>query len=371
MADVDGKKRIVIASVLKPVDDTRMTGKIGRSLADTGEYDIHIIGYPSEANPPAQSNLTFHPTSRFKRLSFKRLLLYWQIRSKIIALRPHLLIITTHELLAAAISTKMATGCKVIYDVQENYYRNIRHTNAFPPILRNLIAGYVRLKERMFASAIDHFFLAEQSYSSEASFFGNRFTVVENKVRKTPAHRNKERDTSKILFSGTLSESTGVFIATDLAVQLHSMDPSITLTIIGYCAQKREFDRLKSKIREHAFIKLIGGDRLIPHDEILTEIDKAGAGIISYPPNPSTSHSIPTKLFEYLGNGLPILLIDNPVWVERCRPYQAAVVFDTQLSESEKLYYSLKNTHFYPVLPADVYWESEQSKVVQAIRQLL
>jgi hypothetical protein len=255
--------------------------------------------------------------------------------------------------------------------VQENYYRNIRHTNAFPPVLRNLIAAYVRFKEWVFASAIDHFFLAERSYPAETSFFKKRFTILENKVRKASSSLNKQRDPSKLLFSGTLSESTGVFIAIDLAIQLHTLDPKITLAIIGYCSQKDQLDKINAKIHEHSFIRLIGGSHLVPHEDILKEIERAGAGIIAYPPNPSTSQSTPTKLFEYLGNALPILLINHPPWVERCRPYHAAVVFEMQLFESRKLLQLLTDTHFYTKMPGDVYWESEEPRLLQAVDQLL
>ena len=45
------KQRIVLASVLKPVDDTRMFEKIGKSLAREPKYEISIYGYPSNKPP--------------------------------------------------------------------------------------------------------------------------------------------------------------------------------------------------------------------------------------------------------------------------------------------------------------------------------
>ena len=42
------KRRIVIASILKPVDDTRMMEKIGMSLQQTG-YDVTVVGYPAKS----------------------------------------------------------------------------------------------------------------------------------------------------------------------------------------------------------------------------------------------------------------------------------------------------------------------------------
>ena len=55
------KQRIVLASVLKPVDDTRMFEKIGKSLSDNPDFEIFIIGYPSK-QPPNDPEITFFRT---------------------------------------------------------------------------------------------------------------------------------------------------------------------------------------------------------------------------------------------------------------------------------------------------------------------
>src|SRR5687768_3016440 len=103
MAEVK-KRKIVIASVLKPVNDTRMTEKIGQSLADTRQFDIHIIGFRDETTSIPE--LIIHPLPFFKRLSLKRFFMSWLIFRRLLTLRPDLLIITTHELLIIALLCK-------------------------------------------------------------------------------------------------------------------------------------------------------------------------------------------------------------------------------------------------------------------------
>ena len=44
------KRRIVLASVLKPVNDSRMFEKMGQSLAPY--YEVHIMGTQSIVNTP-------------------------------------------------------------------------------------------------------------------------------------------------------------------------------------------------------------------------------------------------------------------------------------------------------------------------------
>ncbi|HEY9046367.1 MAG TPA: hypothetical protein VIN08_10750, partial [Ohtaekwangia sp.] len=321
------KRRIVIASVLKPIDDTRMYEKMGKSLASF--YEVHVAGYPS-IHPPVDTSIHFHPGKPFPRLSFRRWLMGWAVLKKIWQLKPALLIVTTHELLPVAVVAK-CIGCSTIYDVQENYFRNIRYTNAFPKAIRLWVALYVRIKEYIFSPFINHFLLAEKGYKQELSFPGKRATIVENKLKKPPtpiAARPKHIEQLHFIFTGTLAETTGIFLAIDLIDKLYHEDQSVQLTIVGYCAQPKTLEKIRSTIYNKPYISLKGGDTLVPHQTILQEIATASIGIISYPFNPATTHSIPTKLYEYLGYRVPILLINHASWVAICQRYAAAVVFD-------------------------------------------
>jgi hypothetical protein len=363
------KRRIVIASVLKPVNDTRMSEKIAQSLADTCQFELHVIGL--QANVLPVSGIIPHPHSPFPRLSLTRLITPWKIFRKINALRPSLLIITTHELIWPALLLKTLTDCKIVYDLQENYFRNILHTRAFPLPVRPFLALYVRLKEVVSSPFIDHYFLAEKSYVSEIRFIGKRFTVLENKMKKPAQLRPRKRNAGKLLFSGTLAETTGVFQAIRIATALHSVDPAISLTLIGYCPQRSTLQKIKNEIAKLPYIQLIGGDKLVPHHEILTLIEESDAGIIAYPDNPSTINAIPTKLYEYLGLRLPILLTYHPVWTKICMPYTAAIVFDPARTDAASIVKTLKKGQFYTTIPHDVFWDSEQPRLIRQVLHML
>jgi hypothetical protein len=180
-----------------------------------------------------------------------------------------------------------------------------------------------------------------------------------------------ERNTWQLLFSGTLAETTGVFHAIDIAVALHRLEPRITLLLIGYCARPQELSRIRNAIAPYPFIRLTGGDVLVPHQSILSAIRGSGAGIIAYPYNESTRTSTPTKLFEYLGLKLPIILINHKPWVDRCATYAAACVFAPGRIDAENLLSALKNQHFYFRDPTNVHWADEEQGLIGAISYLL
>jgi hypothetical protein len=363
------KTRIVIASVLKPVDDTRMYEKMGLSLASTGEADVNIIGYPS-TNVPQRPDVQFHPLGEFSRLSISRITAAWAIALKLIKLKPHVIIVCTHELLLGALLTKFIRGSRVIYDVRENYLRNIAYTNTFPLLFRWPVALHVRFKEIVAGLFIDHFILAERAYEIELNFPGVKKTVIENKLKKPSGLvqlTNRKVTGLKLLFSGTLAETTGVFEAIKLSSALHNADSSVQLTIIGFAAKEDVRVKIREAIKDKSFIKTIGIDTLVPHQQIINAIQQADVGIIAYPPNRSTENSIPTKLYEYLGATLPIIVPDHKPWIELCDLWSAAVIFPPADFDEPEFLRTLQQKTFYTKVPQNVFWEDGERQFTTLI----
>ncbi len=357
-----------MASVLKPVDDTRMLEKLGATLTDSGQYEVSIIGFPSTGSL-CRSGIDFYPLPNFERLSLRRLLIPWIIFKKVNKVKPELLIINTPELLLVAILNRIFFGRKIVYDVLENYYRNIQFTQAFHPITRLLLAPLVRVVELFTSPLVHHFLLAEKGYSRELGF-AKPYTILQNKLPTSITAKytiSQPRGYSKLIFSGTLAKSTGIFEAISLCKKLHEIDASYSLTIIGYCAQPDFFSDIKKEIENVPFITLIGGDRLVPHKKMLDEIRKADIGIIIYPPNPSTQSSIPTKLFEYIALQLPILIRHNAESHQLVRECNIGIVL-TEFPDYGALSAEIKNNHFTPNVPESIYWDSEAQNLIGCLK---
>src|SRR3954470_4064071 len=92
------KKKIVLASVLKPVDDTRMFEKMAKSLAAINQFEIFIIGFPTQRNINHQ-NITTISYPYFTRLSIRRLAARWKYFRHLLAIKPDVIIFNTHELI--------------------------------------------------------------------------------------------------------------------------------------------------------------------------------------------------------------------------------------------------------------------------------
>lgn len=358
-----------MASVLKPVDDTRMFEKIGKTLADTGKFDITIIGYPvsTQSSTPIIECIMLPACNR---LSWRRFISPWIIFKKINEVKPELIVINTPELLLVAILNKIFFGRKIVYDVLENYYRNIRFTPSFPALIRLPLAAIVRAIEWIASPLIDYFWLAELGYKKELGF-AQPHTVLQNKLPKLIAERYpiKAKGSTRLLFTGTLAPSTGVFEAIELVQKLNQIDPSCSLKIIGYCAIPKILTKLKNEISKSPFITLFGGDKLVPHEQILNEISEADWGVILYPSNPGTQSSIPTKLYEYLALKLPILIRHNAESHQLVEQSNAGIVLSKSIDYgllSEKM----KSNLISPTPPDTVFWESQAEGLMNSLKLL-
>jgi glycosyltransferase involved in cell wall biosynthesis len=344
--------RILIGSVLKPTNDARMYEKIGKSLSLLVNTEIHIAGFKS--NQPNQSNLHFYPIFSGTRISLSRCITPWKFFLLALKVKPDTIIVSTHELLLVTYLYKILFGGTFIYDVQENYFHNILYTDAFPSLIKSIIARWVRFKERVCKKHIDGYLLAEKIYKKELQDrLKEPVLVLENKYVGTAPDTKKIvkiKDESKVrlLYSGTIATSYGVFEAIDLVIRLYLKDSRFELTIIGFAPSCRELTKVKNRIAPFPFIKLIGGEKPVDHTEILSAIQSHNIGLLPYRFNESTHLRVPTKLFEYFLNHLPVICSYNPTWKEYIETYQAGIIIPfNNLPPANEILRQISHAEFY------------------------
>ncbi len=363
------KKKIVIASVLKPVDDVRTYWKLSQSIAKTNKYEVNIIGNEGKKASPSD-NIKFHPYLVSKKKWFQRWVTREKILFKIIQLKPVLLIITTHELLTVAFMARLLTGCKVIYDVQENYSVNLSHIT--PTIGRRILASLVSLKEQLSQFYISEYWLAETCYADELSFVKGKHVAIENKAYYHPIPSRKWAPI-KLIFSGTISHYGGVKNTLKLFSEIQKKEPEISIHFIGQIHDSSLYEWLLEKQKKQENILLTISENPIPHPEILQAISEANLGIIGYLPSLVNQNKMPTKLFEYSRYRLPYIVQENTKWAEKGLSLGGAIPIDFENYKVETIIEKLKNASnfFTESYPASETWEYEANQVVTSINKLI
>lgn len=373
------KTNVVIASVLKPVDEPRMYEKIACSLADKLNFHVHIIGYVSGRKDPLQyPNISLYPVFHFKRLSAERFTASWKYYKILRKVKPAIIVVTSIDLLIVTVLYKIIFGAEILYDVQENYMYNSLYTEKFRLPL-NLILGYgFRLSEWLMAPFISHFILAELTYEKELPFIGKRFTVVQNKYQPIQKQdhelltNNISRPIYHLLYTGTIAESYGIFEVINLVKGLNKLDKRFHLTIAGYCADHTVLAKISNRLNNIPFIRLIGGHQPVPHSILIDLVRQADIGLVAYRYNKSTVNRIPTKLNEYMYHRLPILLPLNPLWEEYCKPYNSYLAIDYYNKDYCMIYYKLLFYKFYgfAISYDNLTWELEEQKLIHIFSKI-
>jgi glycogen(starch) synthase len=384
---------VLLASVLKPLDDTRMREKLADTCLQRSDWRVHVAGRATgDALPKASSHIQYHAIFGGSRLSLGRLAAQWRYWQLLQRVRPALVIVTAPELLPLTLLWQRL-GCdrQFIYDIQENYALNIRSQGVYPAALRGLLANLVRRVETAAARRAAALLLAEASYAAELPFLAelpaSRVLLLENKYQ--PQHGEllpraarplpPPTEPLRLLYSGTISELNGVHEAIALARQLRAVSawPSgVQLTIIGFCQQPALLAELRQVAAAKAtWLTLIGGAELVPHAELVAEIERSHLGLLPYRPHPSTERCRPTKLFEYLAHGLPVLVPPNPLWAGLTQQYNAGLVVDfgQPATAAAQVAMALPTANFYSAgLPThDVLWANAGKKLGHLLESLL
>lgn len=380
---------ILLASVLKPLDDTRMLGKFGRTLAGRPGTQVHVAGRLAPTPPSLPANLRTHSLLHGSRLSLDRVwaqLRYWRLLRQ---LRPAVVFVHAPELLPATVVWHLlGPGRRFVYDVRENYALNIRTQAVYPAWARNLLASLVRHLETLASARAAAVLLAERSYAEELPFaqlaatnlpptgtrryltllIENKYQPYDEQPAPFPRRLPPVTEPLRLVYTGTISELNGVWEAMRFVQHLRQAWPLAHLTIIGSCQQPGLLPRLEAAVAAaREAVTLVGGVALVPHAQVVAEIRRSHLGLLPYQPHPSTARCIPTKLFEYLAHALPLVLPPNPLWSNLAEKAEAGFGFDFQqpaYPPAEELARLLQSRVYYPTgPPAGAFWQSEAEKL--------
>lgn len=355
--------KIVIASVLKPVNDVRMYEKIGLSLNKFG-HEVIIAGSPNTSTQDLR--LSSFQWNEFPRLSLKRLMIQFRFWKVLSASRPDLVICCTHELLLCAVLFRLFFGTKVIYDIQEDYFKNLWFQHNYPPIIRHLLALVIRSTEYLMSRFISGYLLAEKIYEDDISFTKNKSLNLENKSLPIQAKRKSE---FKFIFTGTLSPYSRTKESIQYFLQLKKHLPEADLTVIGHCPSHKYYDDLRNEFDKKVTLNI--STQPVPHEQIVIEIERANFGIIGYLPNPINAKKVPTKLYEYTAAELPYLVQSGTYWSDLGHELGGAISVDFHSSVLDACTEKIRNNKDYSFKKDPVYWETQEKPLIDYIKSIL
>ncbi len=310
--------RVLQLSTVHRWNDVRIYHKVARSLVEAG-YDVHLMATVDAGDQPDPvEGITLHTlpvhASRLRRIASS--LMAWARAGSIRARVVH---IHDPELIPSALVLRLL-GCKVLYDVHEDYPDKIFEKSWIPRCLRGIGRTAMRLMEWCAIRCCSGTIAATGHIGRR--FSGRRSVVVRNfpVLGPEPAFDGEHRD--GFVYAGLLSVSRGVQEMVTGFVGLQ--DDSVRLDLFGRFSDSK----LESWVARQAGDESVRRHGWQKRSVIDSRLRDAVAGLVVLHPTGTYLQSLPIKLFEYMAAGIPVIASDFPSWREIIDAEQCGLLVD-------------------------------------------
>lgn len=216
-------------------------------------------------------------------------------------------------------------GRRVVYDAHEITRLQILHMAWIPRLARPIIARILHAAERRgdrrFAGIIGAVpAILDQFDNPRRALVRNfPFTTRYRPAEPTPWNERPAR----LIYLGGLTEARGLReMMKAMALIPESLDAELRLA--GSCHPPS----LEREIRNWP-----GSNRTtylgwLEFDDLVAELDTARIGLVVLKPTDQYLLSYPTKLFQYMAAGIPVIASDFPVWRDLLAPHHCCILVD-------------------------------------------
>ena len=295
--------KICHCSILHRLDDSRIFYKECISLAKAG-YNVTYIAKPAVSDQFNENS--YHGVNLQRFSSNNRIHNHFCLFVTIIKERMTVVHFHDPELIIMGLFLKIL-GKKVIYDVHENVRQDILFKMWLRPEFRYLLS-----KASIFLDLIASF--SFNGVVSATPVIAENFRNKNNYViRNYPYLKNEEilveskRNKSIFIYVGALSENRGI---KELIAAAEHLKGIAELWLLG----KWHNESFKLECEKMAGFENTRYLGIVNHEKVTKILSEASIGLCTLHPIDTFKDSYPIKVFEYMQNGLPVLMSNFEMW---------------------------------------------------------
>lgn len=304
------KIRVLHVSTAHPPTDPRLVNRVIPSL--TVDYELTAL-LPAMLNVQGPANARTIWLPYYQRLPIRFLLVHPLVLLYTLWLRPSLLHIYDPELLPAARLIQRILGIPVIYEVHENLYRKLDQKVRIQGrwLVRQFMRFDAMARQRFHLVFTEHGYLdtyrnlrlpALVSYNYPSLTFLNTFRRPYTPNQAAP----------EFFYIGLISFERAFDVLLEALALLSRSVPRFTMHLFGRRTFSDAtmnalpgFDSVQDKLRLYGYTAQADALPFAAH---------ATVGLALLKPVGDYTESYPTKLFEYMALGLPVITANFPLY---------------------------------------------------------
>jgi glycosyltransferase involved in cell wall biosynthesis len=362
--------------------DTRIFHKECATLAQAG-YEVVLV-VPHERDEVV-SNVRLRavpkPKNRLQRMTHSQ----WHVFRAALTERADIYHLHDPELIGVGLLLKACTRAAVIYDVHEYNPDTIVERGWIPASLRptaSRLADYGEIRTSRFFDAIvtADTDVAKRFHGMNAKIttlfnFPSRELYTHAGRTEPPSVSNTRRLT--LAYVGVMGRSRGLWLMLDaLEILLDEYQMNVALLLAGPILHEGSRQKFTDRLAESPLLsERVNWLGPIPQPRVPKLLAEADIGWVPLASIPKFHKNIPTKLFEYMACGLPVVASDLPPIRRFLEPADAGCLAlpDDARSHADKIAFLLQH----PVeagrmgrngrcaFETRYNWESEAAKLVE------
>ena len=309
MTEPHGRRVAILSSVHQALDN-RVFYREARTLARAG-YDVTLIA-PHDRDE-TRDGVRIRALPRVPRS--RRPLLWRAIGQLARETAADVYHFHDPELLLLSPWLRRATGRPTIYDIHEANADFIRVKDYLPGVVRAPLAGVFRRLEPRLAAGESGLIFADDAIAADfATFAGPKATLFNFPGTELIA-RGAATATGRepvVLYLGGMERNRGAALMMAAFAQVVAAMPAARLLLVGHFMPPT----LEAEMRADATRRGIGHAveivGRVPFGRIGDYLARARVGWVTWQPVAKNCKNIPTKLFEYMAYGLPVVSSDLP-----------------------------------------------------------
>lgn len=298
-------KTICLLGLTHTIDDTRIYHKMAQSLSK--DFRVIIIAEGQTDAVLTEGNITRQAISKKNG----RLRYLWRFVKAGFRTQADIFVANEMESFPLALLLRLFNRKKIVFDCHEFYPSYLQQSPSF--ILRVSIYGFIflrRFMSRCFAGIITVTPVMQNEYQKYHSKVITIFNFPSSSLfSKIKANQDlKYQDKTLLIYQGGVFHTRKIKLYFEIIDALKSSIPNIFLLIIGRGILGKEVEQFIKKQHLEQYYEWKQG---LPFAETLGYTKIASLGLNCMSDTYNVINSVPNKMFEYAGFGVPILGTKN------------------------------------------------------------